>query len=109
MANTLIAPEYELFPNRYRWTVQKCYEMVAAGQLVGRYEILDGEVVSKMGQNPAHAKAIKRLMRVLTALFGIDLLWVQLPITLVSPDNVYTEPEPDIAVTREPEDRKSVV
>ena len=103
MSNALIAPEFELFPNRYRWTVQECSEMAAEGRLIGRYEILDGEVIGKTGQNPAHANALKRLMRVLAALFGLDLLWVQSPITLLDPDNVYNQPEPDIAVTRESE------
>ena len=100
MADASIAPEYELFPDRYRWTVRECREMAASGRLVGRYEILDGEVISKTGQNPAHAAAIKRVMRALAALFGLDLLWIQSPITLAAPDSLYTEPEPDIAVTR---------
>ena len=102
MADTLIPSEYELFPNRYRWTVQECYELAAAGRLVGRYEILDGEVVSKMGQKPAHAMTLTRLLAVMTRLFGPDYLRIQVPITLAAPENVYTEPEPDLAVTRDP-------
>jgi hypothetical protein len=42
MSHTPIAPEYELFPNRYRWTVAECYRMAEEGRLVGRYEILGG-------------------------------------------------------------------
>ena len=41
MNNTLIAPELEIFPNRYRWTVAKCYEMAAEGHISGRYEIAE--------------------------------------------------------------------
>lgn len=58
MSNTLIAPEYEIFPNRYRWTVAECYEMASEGRLIGRYKILDGEVIRKRGQNPPHRIAI---------------------------------------------------
>ena len=99
MTNALIAPEYELFPNRYRWTVQECHDMAASGQLVGRYEILDGEVVSKMGQKPAHAMTLTQLLEVMSRIFGPAFLRIQSPITLQAPDSVYTEPEPDIAVT----------
>ena len=104
MSNTLVAPELEMFPHRYRWTVEACGRLLELGLLEGRNEVLDGEIVSKMGQNPAHANALKRLMRVLSALFGLDLLWIQSPITLPAPDNEYSEPEPDIAVTRESEE-----
>jgi hypothetical protein len=76
MSNTLISPEEEMFPNRCRWTVEACYRLMELGLLEGRNEVLDGEIVSKMGQNPAHANAIKRLMRVLTTLFGLDFLWI---------------------------------
>lgn len=104
MSNTLIAPELEIFPNRYRWTVEAYHKLMELGVLEGRNEILDGEIIDKMGQNPAHANALKRLMRVLAALFSLDLLWIQSPITLSAPDNVYSEPEPDIAVTLQSED-----
>ncbi len=62
MSQNLIAPELEIFPNRYRWTVEACSRLVELGVLEGRYEVLDGEVISKMGQNPAHSNALKRLM-----------------------------------------------
>ena len=103
MSNALVGPEMEMFPNRHRWTVEAYDRLVELGVLDGRNEVLDGEIVSKMGQNPAHSNALKRLMRVLAILFGLDLLWIQSPITLSAPDNVYNEPEPDIAVTRESE------
>jgi len=105
MNPTLIAPEYELFPNRRRWTVEECYALAAEGKLVGRYEILDGEVVSKMGQNPPHAMTLTLLISVMVHRFGPDFLRIQVPIALNRPDNVYSEPEPDIAITRDPAKR----
>ena len=104
MINTLVAPELEMFPNRYRWTVEACDRLMELGLLEGRNEVLDGEIVSKMGQNPAHSNALKRLMRVLSSLFGLDFVWVQSPLTLPAPDNIYNEPKPDLAVTRGSED-----
>src|ERR1700683_2730386 len=100
MTNTLIASEQEVFPNTYRWTVNECYRLMELDLLEGRYEVLDGEIVSKIGHNPAHSYAIQRLMRILSALFGLNNLWIQSPITLPAPDNVFNEPEPDVAVTR---------
>jgi Uma2 family endonuclease len=102
MSHTLIAPEYELFPNRYRWTVTECYRMAEEGRLVGRYEILDGEVVSKMGQKPPHYLGISLLAHWVNRTFGDPFVRVQAPITLPAPDGDYSEPEPDVAVTHEP-------
>jgi len=104
MSQTLVAPELELFPNRYRWTVAACDRLTELGILEGHNEVLDGEIISKMGQNPAHSNALKRLMRVLASLFGLDFVWIQSPITVSAPDNIYNEPEPDVAVTYESED-----
>jgi len=101
MSHTLIAPEYELFPNRYRWTVAECSRMAEEGRLVGRYELLDGEVVSKMGQKPTHYLAISLLTQWANRTFGDRFVRVQGPIALPGPDGDYSEPEPDLAVTRE--------
>ena len=104
MTNTLVAPELELFPNRYRWTVEACNRLMELDLIKGHNEVLDGEIICKMGQNPAHSNALKRLLRVLSSLFGLDLVWIQSPITLPAPDNIYNEPEPDVAVTRASEE-----
>src|SRR5690242_14256015 len=46
MADTLIAPENEPFPNRKRWTRRECEFLVANDLLIGRYELIDGEIIS---------------------------------------------------------------
>lgn len=99
VSQTLIAPEYELFPNRVRWTVENCYLMAEEGKLVGRYEVLDGEVVSKMGQRPPHFRCISLLSEWVASVFGMGYIRVQGPIALPLPDGEYSEPEPDVAVT----------
>ncbi len=100
MSSTLIAPELETFPNRYRWSVEACYRLMELGFLEGRFEILDGQVIDKMGQNPPHAATLTRLLRILSALFGTDFIRVQAPITIPGSEGIYNEPEPDVAVTQ---------
>ena len=104
MGNTLFASEPETFPNRYRLPVEAYYRLRELGFLEGRFEILDGEVISKMGQNPLHSSTLTRLFRILAILFGADYLRMQSPIVLSGADGMYNEPEPDAAVTRESED-----
>lgn len=101
MSSTLIAPENEIFPNRYRWTKEACYRLMDLGVLEGRYELLDGEIIDKMGQKPPHSASLTRLARIFAAIFRLDQIRVQSPISLHLPDGIYNEPEPDVAVTRE--------
>lgn len=98
----LLTPEEETYPNRYRWTVEDCYRLRDLGFLDGKFEVLDGEVVEKMGQNPPHYFAITRFAQWANGAFGDDRVRVQGPIALGQPDSVYSEPEPDLTVTREP-------
>ena len=103
MSSIVFASEPEMFPNRYRLPVEAYYRLKELGFLEGRFEILDGEVISKMGQNPPHSSTLTRLFRILASLFGPDYLRLQSPIVLSDMDGLYNEPEPDAAVTREPE------
>lgn len=103
MSNTLFASEPEMFPNRYRLPVEAYHQLQELGFLEGRFEILDGEVISKRGQKPAHSSTLTRLLRILAGLFGADYLRMQSPIVLPGMDGLYNEPEPDAAVTKEPE------
>ena len=82
MTNTLIAPEHETFPNRIRWTRQQCQRLVETGELVGRYELIDGEILSKMGQKPPHMLTIILVSQWLISLFSEGAVRVQGPITL---------------------------
>ena len=44
MPSTVLMPEPDYFPNRFRWTVEDCYRLMEAGFLNGRYELIDGEI-----------------------------------------------------------------
>ena len=102
MTSTLIAPENETFPNRRRWTRQQCERLVELGELVGRYELIDGEIISKMGQNPPHRIVIRLLAHWLNAIFGDLFVQTEGPIAIPGEEGETTEPEPDVVVTLEP-------
>jgi Uma2 family endonuclease len=102
MANTTIAPEFESFPNRRRWTRDECSRLAEMGFLEGRYELIDGEILSLMGQNPPHRLTLMLIAGWLASLFGFYAVQTQGPISLLGEDGETNEPEPDIAVTSEP-------
>jgi Uma2 family endonuclease len=95
-------PDQPSPPNRVRWTREQCESMQDAGILVGRYELVQGEILSKMGQKPAHAFVIRMVMAWLTRVFGETHVQAQLPIHIDGEDAEYNEPEPDCAVLARP-------
>jgi Uma2 family endonuclease len=76
--------------------------MMEQGILTGRWELLDGEIVSKMGMNAAHRITLILVSAWLIGLFGKLRVQEQLPIRIETEDGLYNEPEPDVAVTLEP-------
>ena len=100
LAPILDAPEQT--PGRIRWTRAQCEAIREAGVLTGRYELIDGEIISRMGQNPPHATGIGNLLEWLSQVFGISCVRVQLTIEVGEADPDHNEPEPDVAVTRLP-------
>lgn len=106
MPKTLPAPHkfarLESAPNRKRWTRHECEFLVKNGLLVGRYELVDGEVISKMGQNPPHACVVRCFMAWLVSVFGADFVSIQLPIDVAEAERATNEPEPDAAVLARP-------
>jgi Uma2 family endonuclease len=82
-------------PNPIRWTRQECQAMMEAGILVGRYELIEGAIIAKMGQRPLHAFVITRLTVWLFALFGAEFVRFQLPMRVPGQDSETSEPEPD--------------
>lgn len=76
--------------------------MRVSGEIKGRYELIDGEIVSKMGQSPRHAYVVRRLTELLVRLFGARYIQIQLPIHVANVDSTYNEPEPDAAVLARP-------
>ena len=65
-------------PGRVRWTRDQCEMIVDAGILQGRYELIDGEVISKMGQKLRHQWGIRSLTEWLHRLYSADWVVVDL-------------------------------
>src|SRR5579862_3616878 len=89
-------------PGRIRWTRAQCEAIRDAGILVGRYELIDGEIISKMGQNPPHRMAVVLLHAWLALVFGLLFVQTQAAIDVGSVDPTHNDPEPDAAVTAAP-------
>jgi len=84
---------------RKRFTRSEVRQMLDAGFFAGqRFELIDGDLIDKMGQNPPHTNAIEICMALLMEIFGIRLVRVQMPIEVGSADREHSEPEPDLAV-----------
>jgi Uma2 family endonuclease len=82
-----------------RWSVDEYHRLIAAGILTSddHVELLDGQIVEMVPQDPPHASTTDEGSDYLKGLFaGRAKVRTQLPITLPSS----SEPEPDIAVVR---------
>jgi Uma2 family endonuclease len=91
-------------PPRKTWTRREIEALEAAGLLAGtRLELIEGEIFDRMGQNPAHASAVCRLVMALASIFGLDRVRTQLPVEPAEAEASRSLPEPDVAVTRETE------
>ena len=89
------------YPDRKRWTQTECDAMETLGVLVpGEYELLNGEIIKKVGQFVLHSRANMRVCLALTLTFGAD--YVLMPVSV--PVNTENMPEPDASVTKETTD-----
>lgn len=89
-------------PARKRWTRQEYRRLYDLGLLVGRYELIDGEIIEKMPKNPPHRIALMLVAAWLEGVFGRLFVQTQDPVVLPVPRQNSTEPEPDFAVTQAP-------
>jgi Uma2 family endonuclease len=87
---------------RKRFTRDEVEYLLNTGFFDGqRFELIDGELLDRMGQNPPHANAIRLTQRQLGALLDPSLIQVQLPIEVAAGDRERSLPEPDLAVLQE--------
>jgi len=85
-------------------TVDEYHRMGDAGILRPdeRLQLITGRIITMPPIGPAHAYRVTRIVRLLEAVFrGRAALRAQQPITL----DAFSEPEPDIALVRLPEER----
>jgi Uma2 family endonuclease len=64
-----------------------------------KYELIEGELIDKMGQNPPHGYVIAVLTEILSTAFP-GRVRIQLTIALPEPEGIFSEPLPDVAVVR---------
>jgi Uma2 family endonuclease len=84
---------------RKRFTRDEVERLRESGFFEGhRYELLDGDLIDKMGQNPPHAYAIRLALVWLASIFKASRILVQLPIEASVADRKRSLPEPDLAV-----------
>ena len=99
---TLSLKELELEPlqrtNRKRWTREDCDFLERVGFLPNRYELLDGEILEKVGQDYPHGVTISRVAFRLMQKWGTDLVITQTTLEVRDSDRRLNRPEPDIYV-----------
>jgi Uma2 family endonuclease len=86
----------------YRFSVAQFHRMVAENILTtnDHVELLHGYIIEKMTQNAPHINAVTRIARRLIRILPEEwLLQIQAPVTLRD-----SEPEPDFAIVRGPEE-----
>lgn len=83
-------------------TRQDCEVLEGAGLLPGRYELVEGDLYTKMGEKPPHRVCVRLVAAWLISLFGPLRVQSEDPIELPAEEQRHNAPEPDVAVTREP-------
>jgi Uma2 family endonuclease len=84
------------------WTRDDCAKLEAAGVLDYRYELVEGDIIRKMGQNVLHGQVVILLIEYLLAVFQRDFLLSQTTIDVRPEDNPTNAPEPDATVLSVP-------
>ena len=88
-------------PPRKRWTREQCAPLEASGLFEQeRLELVDGELISKMGKNRPHVKAFTWMHLWLLETFGRQFVNAEAPIDVSPGDNAWNEPEPDLIVPK---------
>jgi Uma2 family endonuclease len=93
-------------PRRKRWTRQEVDCLDSLELFAGQHlELIDGELIDKMGKTPSHAFATLMLHQWLVNVFGFLRVRKEESIDVSPEDNPTNEPEPDLIVLRESGDR----
>lgn len=92
-------PQIPLSPPRKRWTRAECAVLEANGIWdQQKLELIDGELISRMGKNRPRVIALARIKKWLVESFGWDRVNQEAPIDVAPADNPTNEPEPDVIV-----------
>jgi Uma2 family endonuclease len=99
MPTVLTDVPIESTPRRKRWTRAEYDALAETGLFEGQHlELIEGELIDKMGKKRPHVTFLVRLMKWLTEVFGADYIIPESPIDVAPEDNPTNEPEPDLIV-----------
>ncbi len=106
MPTTLTAPEQgtaPMDPQRKVWTRTECDLLDQAGVIdQQRLELVEGELINKMGKKRPQVNALGLMMGWLNKVFGDRFILQEAPIDVFPEDNPTNEPEPEAVVLKRP-------
>jgi Uma2 family endonuclease len=86
-----------------RWTRDEVAVIESTGIFDGaHFELIDGELIDKMGKGRKHVRGTRRTAEALETVFGREFVDREAPIDVAPTDNPRNEPEPDVHVLRRP-------
>jgi Uma2 family endonuclease len=92
-----------LEPPRKRWTREECVALEASGIWDQQHlELIEGELISKMGKNRPHTIVMVIMHAWLLRVFGEQFVEQETSIDVATEDNLVNEPEPDLIVLSKP-------
>jgi Uma2 family endonuclease len=90
-------------PLRKHWTRSECEALETTGLLDHeRLELVDGELINKMGKNRPHVNVLVFVQAWLVRAFGWEFINPETPVDVAPEDNPTNEPQPDIIVLKRP-------
>lgn len=89
------------FGGRVKITREMCGFLERGGLLPERYELVDGEIIAKMGQNYPYAFSVMQLILFLVSIFGANRVLTQTTMEVRGEEGITNHPEPDVVVLRE--------
>ena len=102
ITETLSVP-LPLEPPRKRWTREECVALEVSGIWDQQHlELIEGELISKMGKKRPHTNAMVIMHAWLLRVFGEQFVNQETTIDVASVDNPINEPEPDLIVLSKP-------
>ena len=87
-------------PRRKTWTREEVAALAKSGELnVERLELVEGELIDKMGKNRPHIIVQHQIAKILNDVFGIDRVSMESTLEVAYSDRRSNEPVPDLLVT----------
>ena len=99
LGETVYTPLVPQCPPRKRWTRGECQIVERSDLWTGQhFELIEGELIHKMGKKQPHVFGVRRVAHILGQLFGWDSVFTEAPIDVAPPGRL----RPQSAVQRIP-------